>query len=52
MTRKDYEIAIEDLVQKAVLELHPEEFCKMVKNLQLVIRDPSDPEADSFPAEI
>ena len=49
MTRKDYEDAITDLVSKAVLELEPEEFCKMVRNLRLVIRDPEDPEADSFP---
>lgn len=49
---KKYEYAIEDLVKEALLKLHPDDFCKMVRNLQLVIRDPSDPEADSFPVEL
>lgn len=51
MTIKEYEDALMDIVSKALSELSLEDFCKMIRDMQLVFRDPSDPEADSFPVE-
>ena len=51
-TRNEYEDAITQLVCYALKDLTLEEFRKMVLDLQLVIRDPENEEADSFPVEL